>query len=276
MKNIEVNKGGRPSRIEGEKAAKVSAAIRPRYKEALEIIAKERNMTISDAIELSILRLAESYIIDGEYVINMVRDENEYIERLYDAIDYPLLAMRLRFKIVPKIQSFIDDLLGGFKASDPKALFISQILGALESKDTIASFFDPLKLSKVFILEFLEGKTAQETLITMNAIVSFCMASKDLSLAVYNIQSIKDIKEDLDKLFASPKNSSDLKNFIANSIATDGKPLIDSLKKPKLKNSQILTIKKSIENKNIDLHNINQSMEQLNTHCSYLNTQNII
>lgn len=272
MRDTEVNKGGRPSRIEGEKAIKVSAAIRPRYRKALEIIARDRNMTISDAIELAILRLAENYKIDSEYVINMVRDENEFIERLYEAIDYPLLALRLRFKTPPKTQIFIDDLLGGFKASDPKALFISQILSSLKTKDTIVSFFDPSKLSKVFILEFLEGKTAQETLICMDALVSFCMSSKDLSLAVYNIQSMRDVKETLDKFFSSSQNTADLREFIKNSTGTNGKPLIKSLEKPKLNKSQILEIKRNINKKALDadfLSNINQSMEQLDSHIRF-------
>lgn len=98
-------RGGRPPRVLGETSVRVSAAIRPRYKELIERIAKDREVTVSDAIELAIIKYAETTPIiskksgpgglpsgpfgklKNKNYIDLVRPPYESLYRIYDAID---------------------------------------------------------------------------------------------------------------------------------------------------------------------------------------------
>lgn len=80
-------KVGRPQRYEGEKNVQLSVSIRPRYRQALELIAQVRQSTLSEALELAIFKQAEELHIDNQPVIDFVRPENEILEMIYDSLD---------------------------------------------------------------------------------------------------------------------------------------------------------------------------------------------
>lgn len=76
------NLGGRPPRYEGEDSIRIGAIVRPRYKHVLDLIARDREATIGETIELAIAKLASAYLIDNRPAIDYFRPENE----LYDSI----------------------------------------------------------------------------------------------------------------------------------------------------------------------------------------------
>lgn len=77
MANKEKNKGGRPRRYADEKAERISGAMRPRFKQSLELVAKSRQTTLSQALEFAAAFMAHNYQIDGKPVIEYIVEKNE-------------------------------------------------------------------------------------------------------------------------------------------------------------------------------------------------------
>lgn len=65
-------KGGRPSRAPGEKMTRLSVMMRPRFRDALEIIARDRQTSLSQALEYVIAVVARTYKIEGKTVLDIV------------------------------------------------------------------------------------------------------------------------------------------------------------------------------------------------------------
>lgn len=85
----ENNKVGRPPRAKGESMQRLSVSIRGRYREALELIARHRRTSVSQALEYLIASATRDYEIDGEGVL-MIAD------RLVAADPFGLVEDRLR------------------------------------------------------------------------------------------------------------------------------------------------------------------------------------
>lgn len=84
MKKPSKNKAGRPSRYKDEQTVRIGAAVRPRYREALELIAKYRNCTLSEAIEFAAAYLANNYFIEHKKAIDYVCNRDEiYIDCMF-------------------------------------------------------------------------------------------------------------------------------------------------------------------------------------------------
>lgn len=79
-------KVGRPKKYEGEKNVQLSVTIRPRYRQALELIAKSRESTLSEALELAIYELASSFSYNDTAVIDLIRPKDEILKLVYGAI----------------------------------------------------------------------------------------------------------------------------------------------------------------------------------------------
>lgn len=89
MSREKKNQGGRPPRYEGEKSVRIGALIRPRYKHALELVSRDRGMTLGEVMELAISRLVDSYIMtDGKPLVDFVKPKNEAISRLLNSISF--------------------------------------------------------------------------------------------------------------------------------------------------------------------------------------------
>lgn len=86
MSNTEnKNKGGRPQKYPGEDPIRIGALIRPRYKEAIELVARDRGCTLGEAIEFCIAKATRDYAIDDQTILDMVRPKNEILSLLYKA-----------------------------------------------------------------------------------------------------------------------------------------------------------------------------------------------
>lgn len=68
----EKRKGGRPPRAPGERMTRLSVVLRPRYRQALEIIARDRRTSLSQALEYLVAVGARHYMIDGKSVMSIV------------------------------------------------------------------------------------------------------------------------------------------------------------------------------------------------------------
>jgi len=76
------NKGGRPSRAPGERMTRLSVALRPRYREALELIARDRQTSLSQALEYLIAVGARQYMIEGVAVMDTVTQGDDAVSRI--------------------------------------------------------------------------------------------------------------------------------------------------------------------------------------------------
>lgn len=83
---------GKPPRYLGEKSERISVLVRPRYRQALDIIAKDRGTTLSEAMELAISKLAREIKLEQDagdketpFIIDYVRPPYEPLERIYFA-----------------------------------------------------------------------------------------------------------------------------------------------------------------------------------------------
>lgn len=90
MEDEKINKGGRPRKYDGEKSIRIGALIRPRYKQAIDIIARDRGSTLGEVVELAISKLARESKLQHEhldkeapYIIDYVRHPYEPLERIY-------------------------------------------------------------------------------------------------------------------------------------------------------------------------------------------------
>lgn len=77
------NRGKQP-RYEGEESTRLSVLLRPRYRLAIEMIARDRKSTLGEAMELAIVNLAKEYSIDGKMLIDYIRPPLESLNRIYD------------------------------------------------------------------------------------------------------------------------------------------------------------------------------------------------
>lgn len=87
MSDTKKNKGGRPQKYPGEEPVRIGALIRPRYKQVLELVSRDRNCTLGEAIEFSLSKLASEYLIDRKPIIDYVRPAYEPKKRIYEALN---------------------------------------------------------------------------------------------------------------------------------------------------------------------------------------------
>ena len=83
--NEKTNKGGRPQKYPGEDPVRIGALIRPRYKEAIELIARDRSCTLGEAIGFCVAKTARNYFIDKEPILDFIRPKYEIMFYLYSA-----------------------------------------------------------------------------------------------------------------------------------------------------------------------------------------------
>ena len=60
------NKGGRPPRVPGEKLQRINLSLRPNVLFGLELLARDRDVSLSQAVEYAFNVVARSYDIEGE------------------------------------------------------------------------------------------------------------------------------------------------------------------------------------------------------------------
>lgn len=90
-------KTGRPQRYTGEAAKRLSVTMRPRYREAVSLLAQHRGSSISEAMEYLIAMGTRQYILDGKPLLDYLRPKNErYIVLSFKARNW--LAMYQRRK----------------------------------------------------------------------------------------------------------------------------------------------------------------------------------
>lgn len=171
---------GKPPRYKGEKSTRLSVLVRPRYRQILELIAKDRDSTLSEAMEFAIVKLAESYILNGQPVINYFRANDELYEIIKDSFEYTFPAntkidhleeekFRLRFK---EFYSFYEE-----QKNIPEPLrspFQNYCLEILDHVDAyIYIYFDWDSLLFSAFLEAWRTGVEKETVITIiNQVIS--------------------------------------------------------------------------------------------------------
>lgn len=73
---MEKKKVGRPARAKGEKMERLSVVIQKRYRDALELIARDRQTSLSQAIEYVIAVVARDYKIEDETVKDIIAGDD--------------------------------------------------------------------------------------------------------------------------------------------------------------------------------------------------------
>lgn len=82
------NKGGRPARAPGEKMTRLSVVLRSRYRDALDLIARDRQTSLSQALEYLIAVGARNYEIDGKSVMSLVVPGDDP-QSILDQLEWP-------------------------------------------------------------------------------------------------------------------------------------------------------------------------------------------
>lgn len=207
------NKVGRPQRYEGEKNVQVSVTIRPRYRQALEIIAKDRQSTLSEAIELAISLLAretklqqEFYDKEAPYIIDYVRPKIEPIERLYNAIP-PMIGVLYKFNKTEKTNTYDEIINRLYEIPDPLLTPLENHIGqTIHELNGKLHYFSPTYLLEAIEEDWKEG------------------ISSDITAR--NIEIVHDFYEEvfLEKFFelnpmiSSDANKDEIENYLKNAI----------------------------------------------------------
>lgn len=161
---------GKPPRYPGEKSERISVLVRPRYRQALDIIAKDRGTTLSEAMELAISKLAresklehESFDKDAPYIIDYVRPKTEPIERLYQAIP-PLSGVLYKFKLTRKINPYNEILNNLYATPEPLLTPLENHIGqTIHELNGKLQYFSSLYLQEAIAEDWKEGIPYEET-----------------------------------------------------------------------------------------------------------------
>lgn len=199
---------GRPQRYDGEKNVQLSVTIRPRYRQALEIIAKERQSTLSEAVELAISKLAremqlEQDFLDLYYIIDYVRPKSEPLERLYNAIP-PMAGVLHKFKKHNHKNAYNEIMKGLNEKPEPLLTPLeSHVENVLAGLDNKLYYFNPTHLQEAIKEDWKEGISSIETNMNIRIVNEFyekIFLEKffELNPMISPDADMKDIKEYLD------------------------------------------------------------------------------
>ena len=76
------NPNGRAKRYENEQQQRLSVIIRPRYRDALDILARQLQVPMSQIVEMAVYQLASKITVDETPVIDLVRSPSEWADYL--------------------------------------------------------------------------------------------------------------------------------------------------------------------------------------------------
>ena len=207
MSKVKKNQGGRPPRYEGEKSVRIGALIRPRYKHALELVSRDRDMTLGEVMELAISRLVDSYIMtDGKPLVDFIKPKNEAINRLLKSISFYSVA----------IESYTGNQVLGIKAIIEENL--------RNTPKTLRSNFETYQLSVISQIE--EDLTIFELGSFYEALEEAWKEGINTSKIAYDIKVINAFYEDI--LYpAFLESNPELKERIENNADPNEKALGD-------------------------------------------------
>lgn len=175
------SRAGRPERYPGEEPARISAMTRPRYKDALEILAKHRQTSLAGAAEFAIAYMGRTYEIDGKPLLDYVRPANESFQRYrYDARDHSAFerdeadfaekffafkeTLEERRNVPPSLRGQFDD-------------FATEVLSWLETLGLLPTqWFKWDALLDAIREDWKEGKSIDQTAATIMLVMKFCQA----------------------------------------------------------------------------------------------------
>ncbi|QMT41389.1 hypothetical protein [Neisseria shayeganii] len=165
------NKGGRPKTYEGEKNIRVSIAIRPRYRQAIELISKDRNTSLNEVVEFAIAQLAAKYEIEGKPVIEYIRPMNEERLRIKNTLIEP--QNRTSEYITKKEIDYYSAIMA--YESLPKGILSPQdkyVMGMLdELGPAVSHYFEIEKLEQAILEDWKIGRPEAETFNDINQIM---------------------------------------------------------------------------------------------------------
>ena len=155
---------GKPPRYPGEKSERISVLVRPRYRQALDIIAKDRGTTLSEAMELAISILAretklqqEFYDKEAPHIIDYVRPKIEPVERLYRSIP-PMAGVLYKFDITEKTNTYDDIINKLYEIPDPLLTPLQNHIGeTIHELNGKLHYFSPVYLSEALEEDWKEG-----------------------------------------------------------------------------------------------------------------------
>lgn len=173
-------KVGRPERYLGEKNVQLSVTIRPRYRQAIEIIAKDRNSTLSEAVEIAISKLARETRLQQDYgdkhapyIIDYVRNEHEPLDRIFFA--YSSRHITLKYFDIVNIDNTYAEIMD--KLNDTPGPLLSPF--ELHLGDIIDNFrdqldgFNSIYLKEAIAEDWKEGIPSEETEINIKIVLDF-------------------------------------------------------------------------------------------------------
>ena len=105
---MEKKKVGRPARAKGEKMERLSVVIQKRYRDALELIARDRQTSLSQAIEYVIAVVARDYKIEDKTVKDIIVGDNT-IEKIIWSFLPESKAEKEESKL--KLNEFVDQII---------------------------------------------------------------------------------------------------------------------------------------------------------------------
>lgn len=125
------------------KSVRIGARIKPEYKDALELIARDRQTSLSEVLELAIYKLADQYKIDGIKVTHYVNDPY-YLPRaiLGTGIYKPLTEKEKELKTL-SIMKHLPPKNTPISLISPKERYIAEILReplVIEARFTINGY----------------------------------------------------------------------------------------------------------------------------------------
>lgn len=171
-------KQGRPARYEGEEQQRISMKIRPRYRQALELLAEHRGIPLADAVEYFIAKGSREYLVDGKPLLDYVRPSTERINIYWKAIRYDFIhknKARDKGQINELIQN-LNDL-----EAKPKSLrtnfdnFYVKVFRKTELSLLAFTYFDIDKLQYAISEDWKTGYSIDETSVIFNLAIKMAV-----------------------------------------------------------------------------------------------------
>lgn len=190
---------GKPKRYEGEDSARLSVLVRPRYKKLIELVSKDRQSTLSEALEFIIASFGSHYLADGKPILDFVRSKYERLARYYSCT-LPFFARGIDARYGELVRSDYLNKLKELPRStlSKEDLFLIDILDPIYDGMFLGAFFANEYLVQELKEDWKIGRSTKEVLADLGFIMELILNGKIESFADFLDTYCIDIDIDTD------------------------------------------------------------------------------
>lgn len=185
---------GKPKRYEGEDSVRLSVLLRPRYKKLIELVSKDRQSTLSEALEFIIASFGSHYLADGKPILDFVRSKYERLAKYYSCT-LPFTTKGNDVRYGELIRSDYLDKLKELPRStlSKEDLFLIDILDPIYDGMFLGAFYANEYLVQEIKEDWKIGRSTKEVLADLGFIIELILNGEIESFAdfldTYNIDA---------------------------------------------------------------------------------------